>query len=377
MWPGASPDFLTALRYPHVRQAKATHRNRVTGTVTDLPVLDGEVTVDATSRIRRTLSLTVPPQAALWDALDTPGGEIGVTQTIRFTNHQHITVPLGTFIVDQARLGYGPGDSITMECPDRWLKVQRNKFGLERASVASNAAWVEVRRLVEDCWSDAYPFPGWVQLDQTATAKVGALLWDDGDREAAVLSITDANGLEVFFDATGQAVLRKVPTLTDRSASVWTVNAGQNGVMLAADRTRDRSEVRNAVIVTTSATDVTFNPVEVKNSTIGDPLNVTGPLGYVPDYYSSPLIRNSQQARTAGLARLSVTLGTAKQLEMDASGNPALDARDVLRVNLPRTDLREARQSELHIIDSVTHPLLPDGTQHISTRSTRPSTDGA
>lgn len=375
MWP-VSAAFLAAVRYPYVRLAKATHRNPLTGTLTDLPIEDGTVTVDATSRTRRVLSLTCPPQQGLWDVLDVPGGEITVTQTIRFPDHTYQTVPLGVFVVDQDRVGYAPGDTLELTAPDRWVKVQRARFTLNRASIPANAAWQEIKRLVEQAWSGSVPFPGWSQLDTSATGTVGTLLWADGDREKAITDIADARSVEVFFDAAGLAVLRPIPTLTTTSAPVWTVNEGADGVMVAADRTRDRSVIRNAVVVTGTATDAPVAPVLVSDTTAGDPLAVAGPLGTVPEYFDSPLIRTSAQAAAAGKTRLAVTLGEAKQLSMETTGNPALDARDVIAVVLPATDANMPRPRELHILDAVTHPLTPSGTQTARTRSTRPDTDG-
>jgi hypothetical protein len=214
-------------------------------------------------------------------------------------------------------------------------------------------------------------------LDTTATTKVGSLLWDDGDRANAINQLAADSAVEVFFDAAGMAVLRPIPILTTTSTPLWTVDAGSAGVMLSADRSRDRSTVKNSIIVSTSATDVTFTPVEVKDTTAGDPLATSGPLGYVPEEYTSPTLRNSAQARAAGLARLAKTLGVAKQLSLTAVGNFALDAEDVITVVLPQTVADTPATTELHIIDTIVTPLKPDGTQQITTRSVRPSTDGS
>jgi kumamolisin len=372
--------FDTAVRNSQTKISTAVHQNLVTGDSTTLTIEDGSVTIDRTSAIRRTLTLTVPSTQATWDALDTVGGEITVTQGFKYTDNTIETVPLGVFVVDQDQIGYGPGDTIQLTCPDRWIKVQRNGFNAaSRASVPSNMAWQEIKRLVEGAWpGGTYLFPGWAtgSPGTSATTKVGSLLWDDGNRESAINSIAADNSVEVFFDATGLAVLRPIPVLTSTSIPVWTVAAGQAGVMVSADRTRDRSSVRNAMIVTTSATDVTFNPVEVKNTTVGDPLNVAGPLGYVPMDISSSTLRNSAQAGAYGYTQLALNLGIAKQLSLEAVGNPAQDAEDVILVVLPKIDANTSRPNELHICDTVTTPLVPSGTQAISTRSTRPASDG-
>lgn len=376
MW-RVSGKFLDAIRHSQTKIATVMHLNLVTGQTSHLAFEDGAVTVDATSKVRRTLRLTLPASEATWNVLDTPGGEITVTQGFRYLDGTTELVPLGVFIVDQDSIGYGPSGQITVAAPDRWVKVQRNRFGLNRSSVKTNLAWQEIKRLVEAAFPAPYAFPGWAQLETSGTSPVGSLLWDDGDREAAILDLCRSNGVEVFFDAQGYGVLRTVPTLTPASSPVWLVDAGRSGVMIDGLRTRDRSTLRNVYIISSTATDVNPSPVEVKNTTDGDPLNVNGPMGYVAEDWSSPSFRSTSQMRSAGLTRLSKSLGFAKQLSLTAVGNPALDAQDVIQALLPKIDRNTPRPSELHIIDTVTHPLAPSGTQDIATRSTRPDTDGA
>lgn len=372
-----SSRFDDAVRTSHTLVTIATHRNLITGVSTALKIEDGSITDDATSQVRRSLSLTVPNEQATWDALDTVGGEITVQQGVRYVDGGRELLPMGVFVVDTDQIGYGPGGTIAITAPDRWGKVAKNTLPPSgRASVASHAAWQEIQRLVEGAWNATYPFPGWSQLDTSATAKVGSLLWDDGNRESAARALCTDNSVEVFFDRTGKGVLRPVPVLTDTSPYVATIDAGARGVLLDADRTRDRTGIANVIIVSTSATDVTFTPQEVKNTTAGDPLSVNGPLGYMAVEYASPSLRNSAQALAAGRTMLAKTLGVAKQLSLTAAGNPALDSEDVILAVLPRIDRSAARPSELHILDTVVHPLTPTGTQSLSTRSTRPATDG-
>lgn len=383
MYAPLSARWATALRYPHTVLTSVVHRNLVTGVLTPLSgrdgyVTDGSITEDATKRPRRSLSLTLAPSQAVWDALDTVGGEITVTQAIRYVDMTTERIPMGVFVVDQDSFGYRPDGYISITAPDRWIKIQRNNFGLNRSSVPGNAGWAEVQRLVEACWAGSIPFPGWSQLDESATTKVGQLVWDDGNRDSAIGAILTANSIECYFDRTGKAVLRPVPVLTDTSPSVWTVDAAAAGVFMDGNRTRDRSTVCNAVIVTSSATDVTVAPQEVKDTTPNDEMAVTGALGYVPYYFDSPLIRNSTQALAAGHTILSQQLSVAKQLDITAIPNPALDAGDIILALLPKTDANLQRPTELHILDSVTHPLsFANGQgQELDTRSTRPATDG-
>lgn len=377
MYP-VSARFGEAVRAPHTRLTTAVHRNLITGVSTPLDVEDGSVTDDATSQVRRVLSLSLPNTQDTWDALDTVGGEITLTQALDYRDGTAPEqVPMGVFIVDTDEIGYSPSGQIRVTARDRWAKVQKNKLPpAQRASVRTNMAWKEIQRLVEGAWNAAYPFPGWAQLDTSATAKVGQVVWDDGDRAAAVAKLATDNSVEVFFDRTGRAVLRPVPVLTDTSPYVWKVDAGAAGVLLDADRTRDRTTVANVIIVSTSAADVTFAPVEVKLTTAGDPLAVDGPLNYQPVEYTSPTLRSSAQAEAAGRTILAKRLGAAKQLSLTAAPNFALDSEDVILAVLPQIARNTPRPTELHILDTLVHPLTPAGAQTIATRSTRPATDG-
>lgn len=374
MYP-VSARYLAAKRTAHTVIPSAVHVDPFTGAGTSLPIVDGAVTIDSTAKIRRTLALAVPNTQALWDILAVPGGEITVTKATRFIDGVTETVPLGVFIVDQDTIGYGTGDTITLTCPDRWLKVQRGRFGVTRSSVKTNTVAQEITRLMQGAWGGGYPFPGWASTTATVGTKVGPLLWDDGDREKAILDLCTAHSLEVFFDATGLAVLRPVPILTTNSIPVWTVDAGEGGVQISASRSRDLSTVRNAIVVTSSATDLHLAPQEVKNVDPADPLSTLGPLGYVPGYFASPVLRTTAQMLAAGKTLLRSKLGVAQQVTLEAAPNDALDAEDVILVRLPRIDRTTTRPDELHMLDSLTVPLSVTGTQPMQTRSTRPPSD--
>lgn len=383
MWP-VSATFLAACRTSHAIVTTCTFKDAFTSAQTVLPVEDGNVTVDVTAAIRRTLNLNLPPLQSIYDVLAVPGGEITVTQGIRYIDGTTETVPLGVFCVDQQRMTYRPDGTFTLTAPDRWLHVQRNAFGLNRVSVPSNAGWTEIKRLVEAAWPNAgFPFPGWATItgvtnpDQSATTKVGAQLWDDGSRETAIQNIATANSVDVRFDAQGFAVLQPIPVLTSSSTVAWTVDAAGNGVFEDGDRQRDLTLTRNAVIVSSSAADVVMTPVEVKDvhTPSSDPLSTLGPLGYVPFNFDSPLIRNTTQATAAGKTILQKQLGVQMQLSLTAAPNPALDGYDVISVVFPPGDWGTTRPTETHLIESVTIPLTPSGTQQITTRSTRTTAD--
>lgn len=392
MWP-VTPKYLDAIRYSHTKLLRVDFRDLWAGTTTTLAytaadaaedavapyVTGGSVTVDATSNVRRTLTLTLPARQALWDVLDTVGGELTVQSAVDFRDgSQPEWVPLGVFILDTDSLDYGGGDLSISSAPDRWGKVQSVKMRPgARSSVASNTAWQEIVRLVQGAWSAPYAFPGWSFIDKTATTKVGSLYWDDGDREAPIQQLCADNGLECFFDAQGLAVLRKQPSLSSSSVPVWTVDAGVSGVLTGGSRTRDRTRAYNAIELDTSASDITFNTVVAENANPADPLSTVGPMGYKSVPYSSPTLRNSDQAKAAGKAMLAKSTGVAKQLSLSSSQNDALDAGDIIQVVLPRTDANLVRPAELQIIDTVSHQFDVTAEQDIQLRATVPDSLGS
>lgn len=392
MWP-VSAKYLDAIRYSHVKLLKVDFRDLWAGRTTTLAytgqdasedavapyVTGGSITVDATSNVRRTLTLSLPARQGLWDVLDTVGGELTVSSAVDFRDgSQPEWVPLGKFILDVDSLDYGGGDLSISTAPDRWSKVQSVKMRPgTRSSVPSNTAWQEIVRLVQGAWSAPYTFPGWAFIDKTATTQVGSLYWDDGEREPPILQLCADNGLEVFFDAQGLAVLRKQPSLSNSSVPVWTVDAGASGVLTGGSRTRDRTRAFNAIELSTSASDITFVTVVAENANPADPLSTVGPLGYKSVAYSSPTLRNSDQAKAAGKAMLAKSTGVARQLSLSSSQNDALDAGDVIQVVLPRTDINLTRPAELQIIDTLSIPFDVTTEQDLQLRSTVPDTLGS
>lgn len=367
------------------RTTTATFRDAFTGVQTPLDIQSGQVTVSVEAANRRMLDLTLPPRQSTFDMLSSPGGEITVVQTFRYIDNNTEPVPLGVFCVNTQAMNYTPDNSaITLQCPDRWWRITSNGFGAARSSVASNAAWQEIKRLIEAAWPNvAYPFPGWASIagttnpDQSATTKVGSQVWTDGDRDAAIRAMLAANALDFYFDASGLAVLRPIPTITSFTLPVWTVNPGPAGVLKDATRTRDMTDVHNVVVLSTSASDVILPIVEVANTRAPgtDPLSSLGPLGRVVLQVSDPNFRTTGQMTAAGKVILNKQLSVNVQLDAQAISNPCLDGYDVVQFVLPRGDAGTQTPAELHQIASCTIPLMPDGSQDITVRATRSTAD--
>jgi hypothetical protein len=78
----------------------------------------------------------------------------------------------------------------------------------------------------------------------------------DEDRARTIEDIATAAALDVYFDRDGTPTIRDVPRLNPDRV-VWTVDAGDAGVMTGADRERNRQNVRNLIALTSDRNDGT------------------------------------------------------------------------------------------------------------------------
>jgi hypothetical protein len=144
---------------------------------------------------------------------------------------------------------------------------------------------------------------------------------------------------------------------------VWTVDAGEVGVMVDAGEDLDRTGVYNGVLLEGQAT-ADAAPVSAL-AVDSDPLSPTywgGPFGKVAMVAQSSSVQDATQAAAAAQSLLGLRLKMTRSLKLTAAPNPALEAGDSIDVVFP--DGREER----HLIDAVTIDLS-GGAQTIETRS--------
>lgn len=362
-----TPTFLSALRLAHTATVQVDAYRSGSLIYTALPVIGGDVTVDSGSQVRRTLNLTLAPDFGLWDTLAPTGVELRPQRGIRYPDGSTEWVPLGRFDVDVQKLGYAPSGNLTLTAPDRWTRVQRAQFESPAKSTPGATVKAEMARLVTEA------IPGLSVINTaTSTAVLRACVWDR-DRAQAVIDLGKAIGAEAFFDNDGSLAIRDIPTLASQTPE-WLVDSSSTGVMLNADRERNRQKTFNVVVASSTATDgsAPFAPVTVADNDVTSPTYVLGAFGRVPYFYASPLLTSTGQATTAAQTILERVRGLAAQLSLESIVNPALDCGDVINVLLPpqRKDL--PRPVERHIVDRISIPLTIDGTQSIATRSSRP-----
>lgn len=340
---------------------------------TGLRPAGGQITDTLAPGVRRTLTLELPPAPGMFDRLAPIGTTLTVTCHVRYPNRQTVDIPMGVFDVDSERMTEGEG-GVTITAPDRWALIQRARFIRPQASIRGASVRAQIASLLGGA-------VGGMALTDTATADetMPALVWPD-DRAKAVLDLADSIAAWVSFDRAGAATLTDAPTVgryTD-----WIIDASASGVLTSLDRERSRTDTRNVIVVSSSASGgERFAPVYVWDT---DPASPTyagtnpqtnpgsaGPFGIVPDTVDTPIAKTQAAAKVVGYRELYRRMGLASQVSLGSVPNPAIDAGDVIDVVPPRERYDIPRGVERHIVDTVTHPLAPGTAQHIDGRATR------
>jgi hypothetical protein len=346
----------------------------------DLGITSGSVTDTSKPGVRRTVDLNILPVPGLFDLLSPIGTQLKVRSVTRYPDGVTDTVPMGTYEIDANSVGYGSNGTIKCQGSDRWVKIQRARFLVPTSSTVGAQVLMQISSLIRDALGPTEPVNYNVSA-ATASRTVGAYVWD-GDRDKAINDLAESIGCWVHFDRNDVATIQELPTMTASTPPVWTVDAGASGVLLDAERSRDRSKTYNVVVVNSDKTDGTalFAPQIIWDQ---DPASPTyagtnpltgadaGPFGIVPRFYSSPFLMDMGQAQAAGQAILARATGLNATLGLSAVRNHTLDTLDVIDVLLPQERYDLPRPVEHHLIDRIVHPLTPEGVQQIDTRSTR------
>jgi hypothetical protein len=364
-----SARFLDAIRHPprlYVRVEVWLAGSRVdTYGVDGIPVYGGEVDGDASKQVRRTLNgVTVDATDEMWDLLSPVGTQLRVFRGFRYLNGEVEAVPAGVFVMPGITENYGGdwGGQIGT-ASDQMLLVQRARFTSPRAIQPG----IRIADVVATLMAEVL---GPVNNLSTSRALTGAGLLYARDRGAAITELANSIAADVYCAADGTPTIRDAPQLA--ATSVWTVDAGDAGVLYTAARKRTYDRTYSGVQAAPAQIDGSppFNPVTVWDTDPDSPTYYLGPFGAVPYFFTSPLLANSGQAFLAAQALLPKVTAARAQLSLVAECNPALEDGDTITVVLPPRQPRVGTSTiEQHLISTFTIPLTPDGTQKIETAS--------
>lgn len=332
-----------------------------------LPITDGSVKDDWVSGARRSVSLSVPPSAAVRMMLQ-PGVELRVYSGINYGYRQPELLPQGCYPVTDTSITEKAA-SISLQATDRWQWVRSVDFPVPTSTTVGITIQSQIAQFIAGCgrWrlSD-------VQQLASSTAQVTtAEVFDtsQGGRAQACLNLADSIGVEVFVDRTG------VPVIRDRAAvgvSQAAFRPGTGNRLQDATVVLSDVDVFNSVRAVSSNTDPAFVAPDFISS-ITDPAHPAYPRNGVYRTFQlvSAQFKDETQMKAAAEKMLTKVSRRARQVTVTAvAPDASLDGSDTVTLNLPSTGADEQLQ-----IQSITHSLSAATVQDISLCSTRTAED--
>jgi hypothetical protein len=358
MWANMSASAQATVTGPHSVLVRVSATTTTRGTLTNLPIVDGEVTVSSGQINRRSCGLEVDP--AYWpddvfDPFSPVSSEIFIEYGV-LVGVEWEWIPVFYGPVQKAGRPLSTG-AVKVTAWSREAKVAENRMDAPAQTVSGATVVAEITRLIQES------IPAVTVTDQTGSTAVAAQITIDRERwRDGVEKLADSIGAEVYADPIGGFIIRPQPLLA--GDAVLTIQHGENGTLVDGSEELTRERVYNRVVVEGVRTDGT-PPVRavVDEPDNGSPTWYGGPFGKKPRFYTSQLLTTVPQCTATGDALLARVRGMQSTITLDQIPNPGLESGDLIEARLP-----DGRR-QLHIVDGFNFPLKVGSAQRISSRS--------
>lgn len=348
-----------------------------------LPITAGNVTVDSTSNVRRTLDCEIADQTGQYTPSDVfavaapYGAIIRPWRGILYPDGTSELLPLGVFRISSLEVTDDGVPALKISGSDYSRTVARNKFIDPYVITAGQNYATAIATLADD------RLPG---LDQNldSTAEVTPLIVIDAQEDPwqHLQDMAAGFGFEVFYDQDGGFVLQQSHDPTDDQVQLVYASGEDAAVLTAADDGSATSLPAAAVLLDTDETysdEPGFNGVVMvaESTTLPtpfrtvlwdmDPTSATysqGPYGQVPDFQSSPFITSQAACDAAAAAWLKKHLGGTDDVSFSIIPDPSLDAGDVIRIKRSASNL-----DTIGVITGLTIPLAVTDKETVTLRS--------
>lgn len=330
----------------------------------EIPIKSGDVKMASTTDVKATLECEVPGD--YWESVRPYGAELFVERGVDYGDGTKEYVPLGYFRIQKVDQTSAPAGPIKISASDRIAQLKDVRLIYPYAYPAGLTHRELFGRLVNgytDPTGSSTGGPNVVAYGMYFPVDV-PIIFDGYDGDKAVLpagtvkddvyefiaDIVDARSCVVMFDRIGQMVI----TSRERAPgvpSIYTVKPGKSGNLISASRSLTRDGVYNIVVSRGSDPANLTGYRLAYNSDTESALYWAGPFGPIPRYYSSPLLKTSDQADAAAETVLSRYKGLPSGLATVSLPDPSLDPLDPISVQIGMT-------LEDHVIDEITIPLV-------------------
>ena len=341
--------FLNALTYSHQSTARG-EVYQLGVKVADLPLIEGSVSAERQSTVRRTFTGSFDPRLAptsLTDTVTPYGTEIKVWRGIRYPNSQVEEYPIFFGRIDNVRFSRF---TCEVRASDRAANVTDARFEAPRQATKGMTVVNQIKALITEA------VPGAEVIDHTgATATITTPATWDRERAVALDNLAASIGAEWFAGADGKFHIDRTPSLSTAPAD-WVLDAGASGVLVERTASLDRAQVYNAVVVNGEPPDGKPPVYAVaRHMDATSPLRWGGPFGKVPRFFSTQFITTTQQASDTAVSMLADVISATQSLEVTCVPNPRLFGQDVVYIHgySPAFD-------GMYYIQSFTMPLGPE-----------------
>ncbi|MFJ5103183.1 DUF5047 domain-containing protein [Streptomyces sp. NPDC088554] len=329
----------------------------------DIPIQDGTVTLDRGSKVRRSISLTVPDVKYLpWNASDplaVYGQTLVVSRGIVTGNSPPEMIPCGTFRIDEPSgdTHFGP---VVLSGKSSEASLQDDRFMVPMTTRGYNTCVEAITYLIR------LTLPSAIIANETVGSRnptCAVVIWDaQTDRWDAVTRLATAMNAEIYVDALDRFVIRDLPAVSSEAVA-WDIADGDGGTLMSSARTMSRTSVYNAVVATGESTAHYMAPVSAVayDNAPASPTRWGGPYGKVPKFYTSGLLLTPGACQVAADGMLFDAIAPNVQTAIEASPNPAMEAGDCLRIVY-------GDRKELSIAQTVVIPLTAEGAASLTLR---------
>lgn len=339
-----------------------------TGTyvLSELDIVGGSVSADATRKTRQQCTITVqdPTGRLVPDEVDDllqpySGYYVRLSRGITWRDGTSELLPLGTFAPYSPRV-VDTGDSLEISVTgyDRSKLISRTRWTKVYYIASGTNTVVAIKDLLTSRMVGLrYNFaPSGASVPLTALGMSAENdPWDDAAK------IAGADGMELFFDTRDNVVLRDVPD-PDVDPVVYTFDDSDNCTVLEFDRSNDASQLYTGVIVYSEGSEINL-PIRVERWRTDTDLRI-------PYFFPTALIRSQEQAEATADTLLRRVSRSELSVDLRVVPDPRFEVGDVIRVKRGRS-----RLDDVFIISSINMPLDATSEMSIGTVQRRVESD--
>lgn len=320
----------------------------------NLSVSEGSIRVELDGQVRRSGSITIADPRlvpALSDILSPLGAEMRIRQGVVYPNGEEELVPLGIFRLEVT--SWGEAD----RAPKIQLYDRSKALYADLPSPHSKSGWMAsaaIIQFLEWFYPSLTPISpsGLFGPELTDYRLPGGHVYESSNHWDPIVELAKNMGGRLHFDVDGDPRCEKIVELSGTSVPVYTVNAGEGGVLVSADRSYSREGVYNAVNVRGAArANGSIPKATAYNQDPGSPLRYGGPFGKTGTTIDDATLTTTAQCLSRARAELARYTGLSYSLDFSAVPNPALDAGDIVKFVYPDGSM------ELHQIETLNIPL--------------------